>query len=156
MLNFILDNLENISKYFFNVKRNDKCNDKCKVSFYYLSLIKHNDGYSIHGLWPQYASNSFPSYCTNVDFSIEKLNPISTKLNLYWYSNKEKNSDFWKHEYEKHGSCMAITLTEYEYFKKTLDLYELALKSNIIEKYNHNKKSNKILIPINLNFLFMD
>lgn len=157
MLNFILDNISTFSQFIFNRNRNSNIGNN-KVSFYYLSIIKHKDinNYSIHGLWPQYTTKSFPSYCSNVSFSIEKLNPIIKELNLYWYSTENKNSDFWKHEYEKHGSCMGIKLSEYDYFKKTIDLYKLALNSNIIEQYNDNEDSNKILIPISLDFIIMD
>ena len=72
MIHFVLDNISSLSQFIFNRNINIG-NDK--VSFYYLSIIKHKDinNYSIHGLWPQYTTNSFPSYCNNVSFSIEYL-----------------------------------------------------------------------------------
>ena len=71
MLNFILDNISTFSQFIFNRNRNSNIGNN-KVSFYYLSIIKHKDinNYSIHGLWPQYTTKSFPSYCSNVSFSI--------------------------------------------------------------------------------------
>ena len=127
--------------------------------FYYLSLLKNEvydeNEYSIHGLWPQNSKTDFPSYCKRVTFSVNKLVPILPDLNKYWYSNEEKNVDFWKHEYSKHGSCVFTKMSEYEYFKKALDLYQQAIKLNLPERYT-NPDSFKILIPVNLNFEFYE
>ena len=91
--------------------------------FYYLSLIKEDDNtYSIHGLWPQYTKNSYPSYCKKVKFTEKALAPIIDDLNKYWYSDRGQNDYFWKHEYEKHGSCMYGSMNEFQYFSKTLEL----------------------------------
>ena len=93
-----------------------------KEEFYYLSLIKEGDGsFSIHGLWPQSSLNSYPSFCRAVNFNLDKLEPIMDELNNYWFSNKGSNDTFWKHEYEKHGSCMFVSMDEFNYFFK--DLY---------------------------------
>ena len=124
--------------------------------FYYLSLIKESDDcYSIHGLWPQFSKKSYPTYCREVNFSLEKLKPIMKELNQYWFSTEEKNSDFWKHEYEKHGSCMFSSMTEIQYFSKTIDLYKKAIELGLPSKYE-NEKTNKCLIPVTLNFEFKD
>tara|TARA_B110001469_G_C9588263_1_gene291880 strand:- start:553 stop:987 length:435 start_codon:yes stop_codon:yes gene_type:complete len=127
------------------------------TKFYYLSLIKEDDGsYSIHGLWPQYSLNSYPSYCKTVNFSIEKINPIMDRLNKYWYSSTGLNADFWKHEYEKHGSCVFVPMTELSYFKKTIELYEYSLVHNIIKRYSEkNPESKKILIPFDTEFKYI-
>ena len=103
-----------------------------KNKFYYLSLIKEdNDTWSIHGLWPQYDNNKYPTFCKKVNFSYEKLEPIISELKMFWYSNKGKNDDFWKHEWQKHGSCMFIPMNEFSYFNKTLELYKQALKLDL-------------------------
>ena len=126
-------------------------------SFYYLSLIKDNDRYSIHGLWPQLSESSYPKYCKKVTFTLDTLNPIIDDLNKYWYSNIEKNEAFWKHEYEKHGSCMFINMSELEYFKKTLELYNYVLENNLLINYidpNSKKiyKTGSIYPQINVPF----
>lgn len=125
--------------------------------FYYLSLIKDdNDNYTIHGLWPQYSLNSYPSYCRVVKFELKKITPIIDKLNEYWYSNTGKNVDFWKHEYEKHGSCMFNHMDEFNYFNKSIELYEYALNNNIIKNQSEkNPNSKKLLIAIDKNFNFI-
>jgi ribonuclease I len=127
------------------------------IRFYYLSLINEgNNEWSIHGLWPQYTPTSYPTYCGKVSFDISKLELILPELNQYWYSEDKtetKNADFWKHEYLKHGSCVFTPLNELEYFGKTLKLYKSAVDQNI--PINHfNKKTNKCLIPVDLNFKF--
>jgi ribonuclease I len=118
--------------------------------FYYLSLSKEVDGfYSIHGLWPQYSLNSYPTFCRPVNFSVDKLESIMDKLNKYWDSTKDKNKDFWKHEYEKHGSCMFYAMSEFDYFNKIVQLYEYALINNIIKKLSDkNGNPKKLIIPI--------
>tara|TARA_Y100001970_G_C13569734_1_gene525594 strand:+ start:35 stop:469 length:435 start_codon:yes stop_codon:yes gene_type:complete len=123
--------------------------------FYYLSLIKEDDNtYSIHGLWPQYTKNSYPSYCKKVKFSEKALAPIIDDLNKYWYSDRGQNDYFWKHEYEKHGSCMYGSMNEFQYFSKTLELYHKAIKLGLPPKYENNK-TKKCLIPVSLDFDFI-
>ena len=126
-------------------------------NFYYLSLIKEDDSsYSIHGLWPQYSDSKYPTYCRDVKFSVKELEPIIDKLNKYWYSKMEKNELFWKHEYEKHGSCMFIPITELNYFSKTIQLYEDAVKLNLIKKYLEKiPDADRILLRLDedLNFV---
>jgi ribonuclease I len=130
--------------------------------YYLLSLIKEdNNNYSIHGLWPQYTNKSYPKYCKKVEFTLDKIKSLLPKLNKLWYSKFTKNEDFWKHEYEKHGSCMFRDMTEMEYFEKTLELFDIAKKNDIIFKYiNKNKNKigfddKKILIPLDLDFNFI-
>ena len=125
--------------------------------FYYLSLIRESEysecGWGIHGLWPQYSQNSYPSFCKDVDFSIDALNPIMPELKEYWHSDREPDADFWCHEYKKHGSCVFKPVTELEYFNTALDLFHKAVKLGLPNKY-YNEKTGKCLIPVNLDFTF--
>ena len=125
-----------------------------RKDFYYLSLIKESDGYySIHGLWPQYSLQSYPTFCRPVNFSLTKLDPIMDKLNKYWYSTKGSNETFWKHEYEKHGSCMFQPMNELNYFSKTIEIYEYLLVNNIIKiRSEKNPTANKLLIALDVEF----
>jgi len=131
----------------------DKLNEYPK-KFYYLSLIKENNNFSIHGLWPQYTKTSYPTYCSNVTFNIKNLEPILPELNKSWYSTQEKNEDFWKHEYEKHGSCIFTPMTEKEYFEKTLELYNVALNENLPYHF-YDEETKKCLIPLSTHFNFI-
>mgnify|MGYP003953449737 FL=1 len=120
--------------------------------FYYLSLIKTEDKWHIHGLWPQYDKKTYPKCCKTVPFDITKLNSIITSLHNNWYSTKDKDSLFWEHEWNKHGTCMfQPKMNELDYFSKTLELFNKVKDQNIIEIYcNENK--NKSMIPFDLNF----
>jgi len=134
-------------KFLKNIAVNNATN------FYYLSLIKEEHGWSIHGLWPQTNINKYPQFCKKVDFDIRKINPIIDDLKDFWYSDKGSDEDFWKHEYEKHGSCNFNNLNEFEYFQKTLELFSTAKVKNLPE-YFYNKKTGKCLIPITKEFDF--
>lgn len=146
-----------IYRLFFPYTYYDKLNEYPK-RFYYLSLIKEqNNTFSIHGLWPQYTKTSYPTNCTDVTFDINKIETLLPDLNKNWYSNSNneiKNEDFWKHEYEKHGSCVFTPMTEKEYFKKTLDLYNVALNENL-PIYFYDKETKKCLIPVSTHFNFI-
>ena len=127
---------------------------KKDTRFYYLSLIEEkNNTFSIHGLWPQNSKTDYPTYCKKVDFSIEVLEPIMNELKNYWYSKQEKNEEFWKHEYQKHGSCMFTPLTELQYFDRVLLLYYKAIAQNLPTYYQ--VKNGKCLIPVDLDFNFI-
>ena len=155
MFNFIYN-------YFYKKKDYNIFQNTLKNNEYYLlSLIKHYDKnnnlkYSIHGLWPQYENTKkYPEFCKDVSFSLEAIDLILDDLNEYWYSDtKIDNSTFWEHEYKKHGSCMFIDMTELEYFSKTLELYESAIKLNLPDKQKNNNLS-RVLIPVKYDFTFL-
>ena len=69
------------------------------------------------------------------------------------FQQKKKNQDFWRHEYQKHGSCVFTQMNEYQYFSKTLKLYLQAVKLELPQKY-YNSETQKCLIPVNLEFEF--
>ena len=143
--------LSYLYKLLYTQTYHEKVKDNSN-KFYYLSLIKEsNNTFSIHGLWPQYTKNSYPTYCTNVSFNINNLKPIMPELKKNWYSTQEKNEDFWQHEYEKHGSCVFTPMTELEYFSKTLELYDKAIKEDL-PKHFYNQDTQKCLIPVSTHF----
>ena len=139
--------------YLFGMKKMKEIKKNDTDKFYYLSLIKETEGWSIHGLWPQYNKNQYPSFCREVNFDINKLEPILKDLNEKWYSEDNKNENFWKHEWEKHGSCMFIELNELEYFEKTLELFDTALQIDLPSDF-YNEETKKCLIPLTLDFKF--
>ena len=139
--------------YLFGMKKMKEIKKNDTDKFYYLSLIKETEGWSIHGLWPQYNKNQYPSFCREVNFDINKLEPILKDLNEKWYSEDNKNENFWKHEWEKHGSCMFTELNELEYFEKTLELFDTALQIDLPGDF-YNEETKKCLIPLTLDFKF--
>lgn len=98
-----------------------------------LALQKCNSTseFTIHGLWTDHGQ-----FCKNNSFELDKINTLIPVLNTVWYScfnnvtNRfyYSNVDFWKHEYNKHGSCFT-GLDEFDYFNTTIALYNSALKT---------------------------
>jgi ribonuclease I len=81
--------------------------------------------FTIHGLWPDDANGSYPSFCRGVPFDVSSLDDLLPRLNAYWPSDKGSNIDFWKHEYEKHGTCAiddGVFDDQHAYFVAALDL----------------------------------
>ena len=147
-------------QYIFNKNEKNNENKDNKINdsrFYYLSLLKENTdtGWSIHGLWPQYDEKNYPVYCKKVVFDNTKLEPILSNLEENWYSNKGTDEDFWKHEWEKHGSCVFSDIDELQYFSTALKLFFEAVDKTLPEKY-YNQDKNTCLIPVDLNFNFIN
>jgi ribonuclease T2 len=80
----------------------------------------------IHGLWPQYSSNGYPSDCTEESFDETVIDEIGLEdMNHYWPNVKSEPTDadydsFWQHEWTKHGTCSP--LSQLDYFNTTLNL----------------------------------
>lgn len=91
-------------------------------SYYELAIQKWcSDDYNIHGLWPQYNSSSYPSYCSQIEYVYPKAVLLSL-MKQYWDGC---NDNLWKHEWVKHGSCVYEQnhISEYKYFNKTIELF---------------------------------
>ena len=80
--------------------------------------------FTIHGLWPDYNDGSYPSFCTKTKFNPSKVDDLLPELKAEWPTYAAKGGDaFWKHEYEKHGTCSTATFPdEHQYFAGVLDL----------------------------------
>lgn len=130
-----------------------KKESKDYTNYYYLSLIfnQESQSWSIHGLWPQYSKNSYPTYCKNVTFDINLLEPIINELKNEWYSTEEPDEDFWKHEWQKHGSCMFTPMNELQYFNKALILFD-SIKDNNGLINNFKTSNTQSMIPYDQNF----
>eukprot|EP01006_Ploeotia_vitrea_P058846 TRINITY_DN70384_c0_g1_i1.p1 TRINITY_DN70384_c0_g1~~TRINITY_DN70384_c0_g1_i1.p1 ORF type:complete len:246 (-),score=18.66 TRINITY_DN70384_c0_g1_i1:113-850(-) len=85
------------------------------------------EGFTIHGLWPNYANGGYPANCSGPAFDPENLNSIRAKLNCAWPSDSGTNNKFWKHEWDKHGTCAIAgdsrIRNELNYFSDVLKLY---------------------------------
>ena len=142
-------------EYIYPFKYCDNELLKEKNKFYYLSLKRDNIDipWSIHGLWPQYSNNSYPSYCSNRKFDYSKLELLIDELDKYWYStNGDKNETFWKHEWEKHGTCMFNNSDEFDYFKTALSLFVETLQKDVIKSYPLEKNGLQVKIPFTQDF----
>lgn len=121
--------------------------DKASDEFFYLvhqwppgyCQVEHcsrspPEKFTIHGFWPNYCQDrrgkDWPEFCSGEDFDTDTIADLVTTMEDEWPS-LAGNSDagFWKHEWDKHGTC-ALSYTpfglhsEHEYFETVLDLHE--------------------------------
>ncbi|KAM7135004.1 ribonuclease T2 isoform 2-T2 [Molossus nigricans] len=90
------------------------------------------DYWTIHGLWADRAEQCNRSW----PFHLEEIKDLLQDMRIYWpdvIHSPSNRSSFWKHEWEKHGTCVAqldALDSQRKYFGKGLDLYRgLALNS---------------------------
>ncbi|XP_056690248.1 ribonuclease 3-like [Spinacia oleracea] len=75
----------------------------------------------LHGVWPTHGNGSRMEYCTNHPFSGSALNDIRKDLLYYWPSYYQPENQFWKYEWEKHGTCSGQPVKEY--FQNSMTLF---------------------------------
>ncbi len=106
--------------------------------------------YNIHGLWPQIDSTHYPADCSVINYN-SPTGSLLYNMTTYWHSCSD-NDSFWKHEWEKHGSCFNLQtgMNEEQYFNIALQLYKnnYALLKNCVKK-------NCIIGCFDLNFNLM-
>lgn len=99
----------------------------------------------VHGLWPTQNDHPMePTFCDKAnEFDFSKIKWLLPRLERYWpnlYNNTPLDS-FWKHEWDKHGTCtlgMPQIKDESDYFNVSLALrdhydFGVILKANNIE-----------------------
>jgi ribonuclease I len=94
----------------------------CQISEYILALQDDCGFESIHGLWPDPESSC--TSCTTEVFSESKLTSQTlSDMNKYWPTCQSgSNSDFWSHEWSKHGTCTGMS--QEAYFSQAISLYQ--------------------------------
>ena len=123
-----------------------------KYNYYELSVQKWcTPQYNIHGLWPQIDSTNYPSYCKDVIYS-NPSGKLLSNMTIYWNSCYN-NNEFWKHEWEKHGSCFNLQtgMNQLQYYEIALQLYK-----NNYQLLKNCFKKNCILGCFDLNFKLID
>ncbi|CAH0555667.1 unnamed protein product [Brassicogethes aeneus] len=72
------------------------------------NLPSNNSIWTVHGLWPNKIGKEGPFNCPSaIHFDPTQLEPIMDELKARWVNieaNTNANS-FWKHEWDKHGTC---------------------------------------------------
>ena len=97
--------------------------------------------FNIHGLWPSLKSGKMLNPCTSGVKIKEKKSQLFIDLRKYWPSFKGEYTDFWEHEYNKHGYCM---VEEYKwegyenYFQFVINLYLKEYKSLMISAFDND------------------
>ncbi|KYQ89874.1 ribonuclease T2 [Tieghemostelium lacteum] len=95
---------------------------------------KVREAFTVHGLWPENTDGSYPSFCSGPTFSSSAISDLLTELDYDWPSLTGPNTDFWTHEWSKHGTC-SITgpiTNQHSYFQTGLSLYD---KFNITQAF---------------------
>ncbi|KAK7362332.1 hypothetical protein VNO77_04442 [Canavalia gladiata] len=98
---------------------------------------KPASNFSIHGLWPNFSNGSYPFDC-NIDqnpFNQSKITDLIPRAQISWPSlacaasnntndtnTSSDNTKFWKHEWDKHGTCSDSILDQHAYFEFSLNL----------------------------------
>ena len=120
-----------------------------------LTLKKCNQTseYTIHGWWPEYNRKSWPSWCDPSRFSelnSQEIRPIQPLMKKYWSSCPGwlSNYNFWKHEWEKHGTCI-WTDTVVGYFNHTIQAFLWAKQNNWFGCCDNN--NHQCMIPFSHN-----
>jgi len=83
--------------------------------------------WQLHGLWPTNFDGTYPSDCNNnYPFNANNISSIRSQLETVWYDIKfnTNGTDFWSHEWDKHGTCMLNVLTgELQFFLDAIDFH---------------------------------
>lgn len=109
-----------------------------------------NSFWTIHGIWPTKFGTIGPTFCnTSNHFNPQGIYGIEKELENVWAPiEKHKNKyAFWKHEWEKHGTCAAKLeefSTEFDYFRKGIqwhkeyDMVKILDKAGVIPGKSQN------------------
>ncbi|NXE51590.1 RNT2B Ribonuclease, partial [Casuarius casuarius] len=82
--------------------------------------------WTIHGLWPNRAEECNRTW----HFNVTEIKDLMSDMRRYWpdvLHSSQNCTHFWRHEWEKHGTCAAtlqILNSQKKYFGKALELYQ--------------------------------
>uniref|UniRef100_A0A8C0BHV6 Uncharacterized protein n=1 Tax=Buteo japonicus TaxID=224669 RepID=A0A8C0BHV6_9AVES len=82
--------------------------------------------WTIHGLWPDKTEECNRTW----HFNVTEIKDLLSDMRHYWpdvLHSSLNRTQFWKHEWEKHGTCAAtleILNSQKKYFGKALELYQ--------------------------------
>ncbi|XP_072533710.1 ribonuclease T2 [Salminus brasiliensis] len=99
--------------------------EHCSANFSYWTL---------HGFWPNVGNECNSSWHFNASL-IEDLLP---EMKTFWPDLlKPASTSFWKHEWQKHGTCAAKDEdlnSQHKYFSKALELYHKLDLNGVLKK----------------------
>lgn len=103
-------------------------------------LLPKHEEWTIHGIWPSKFHTTSPQFCNkSLEFNSSALAPIENVLKERWFDihKGSKPYSFWKHEWDKHGTC-AVTVkalnNEFNYFQGALKLFEKYNMTGVLTK----------------------
>ena len=80
------------------------------------------NSFNIHGMWPNYFDGGHPEFCPS-KYSYEVPSDLAKSLTQHWQSYKGDAAWLWRHEWTKHGTCLAKPLTCPEYLGRTVEAF---------------------------------
>lgn len=125
----------------------------CAVNYKYVDLAlkkcPYGDGkWSVHGFWPEYNEHSYPQWCDKSRynrFNQTVIEPIRVILDEEWgiCPSWKGTSDiqFWRHEWEKHGTCTNDTVIQF--FTHTIEAF---LMANANDWYGCCNTTNELIV----------
>ena len=74
-----------------------------------------SDSWTLHGLWPDHCDGTFDQYCddrrtyNNISAILRNAGADDTldAMSLYWKDYQGDDTNLWKHEWSKHGTCIS-------------------------------------------------
>ncbi|XP_005994010.1 ribonuclease T2 [Latimeria chalumnae] len=98
----------------------------CKTDF---------DYWTLHGLW----TNKLDSCNKSWHFNMSEIQNILPEMHQWWPDILHPNgTGFWKHEWQKHGTCAALLKaldSQKKYFSKALELYKKINLTSVLKKF---------------------
>ncbi|XP_028808760.1 ribonuclease S-7-like [Neltuma alba] len=91
-------------------------------------LSKHQNKFTIHGLWPQLNNANPPLDCSpattmqDADFEAFEQDLLDYWPDLFSAQNFQSSKVFWKMEWNKHGTCSSNEFNRQQYLRITIDL----------------------------------
>lgn len=104
------------------------------------SVVPRN-AMTIHGLWPSLKNGNRLKDCTSGVTIRDTGSSLFQNMRTYWASFAKSNTDFWAHEYNKHGYCMTEEFgwSSYtDYFQYVMDLHLRTYKNLMINAFGNN------------------
>ncbi|XP_042423008.1 extracellular ribonuclease LE-like [Zingiber officinale] len=93
--------------------------------------------FGIHGLWPNNNDGSYPSNCDpDSPYDPSQIKDLLSSMKANWPTlacPSSDGSEFWSHEWEKHGTCSESILDQHSYFEASLQLKKQTNLLQILE-----------------------
>ncbi|KAK2951323.1 putative Ribonuclease [Blattamonas nauphoetae] len=107
--------------------------------------IRGTNEFTIHGLWANYNASKWPQDCnSSYPFNIKEISDLPN-LKKNWISNINTDESFYKHEWEKHGTCSTDLMpTIRDYFKDTIAAHEKADLQGILRRAGFIPSNSKM------------
>ncbi|KAG5332426.1 RNOY Ribonuclease, partial [Acromyrmex heyeri] len=107
--------------------------NKSRLNSTHRCMLPKSNEWTIHGIWPTKYNIIGPQFCNrSLSFDSKALAPIEGALKENWIDIQKgsKPYSFWKHEWDKHGTC-AISVRD---LNNELKYFQTGLK--LLNKYN--------------------